>query len=58
MKFKSEYDMKNGKSGPDEQEIPWDEDHDPETQAMLNMADTCKFLDYETRKSLREERKS
>lgn len=50
--------MQNGNAGPDETPIPWDEDHDAETQTMLNMSDTCGFIDSKIRKSLQKERKN
>jgi len=60
MKFISqiEKNMQNGNAGPDETPIPWDEDHDAETQTMLNMSDTCGFIDSKIRKSLQKERKN
>ena len=56
MKFISqiEADMKNNEQGPDEPLIPWDENHDAETLAMLNLSDTCKFISADMRKQLRE----
>lgn len=60
MKFISqiEKNMQNGNVGPDEAPIPWDEEHNTETQAMLNMSDTCKFINKKIRKSLQKERKN
>lgn len=58
MKFISQIEtaMKNNEPGPDEKPIPWDENHDQETLAMLNLSDTCGFIDSKIRKSLQKER--